>query len=163
MNIENILSQDDFEFLAARHIDRDLLNDILNEHGERGLRAFLAKERQSAQDEAEAEREQAKTAATEDDYFDFLDTCVHDLKNLYMSKGWTVTHSRGSFGDSRYITVERDESMLVVRVSDHDQPRGGSWRKSSTGAEGREEADVCFKVPTLDAYRAGDRQIIRTK
>lgn len=163
MTYTEILTADDLAFLKTRHVDCDFLADILENSGADFLRDFVREERQYAAEEAELDAAHVKAAANEDAYYAFIDAYVGDLCSLYESKGWSVVRVHGRLDDSRYISVERDERVMVVRVSDHDQPKGGSWRRSSTGAEGRDEADVCFKVPTFDAFCTGAREITRTK
>jgi hypothetical protein len=163
MNIEAIVTPADLAFLAERGVDVEFLTDMLQESGEAAVRRFIDEEYANAIEEQADERSSAETAEAQDAYHDYIDEQVRSLCVVYENAKWQIVKVTGRYSESRYIAVERDDRMLVVRVSDHDQPEGGSWRKSWTGAEGRVEADVCFKIPTFEAFCAGAREMVRTK
>lgn len=61
-----------------------------------------------------------ESCAAEDDAVDWIEQTIEQVERLAAQHGWEITsRDKSRETKSHYLTLERDDQTLVVRVSDH--------------------------------------------
>lgn len=88
----------------------------------------------------------ARDAAARDEEYDrqkvLRDSVVEDVSKIAQKEGFSFVDSFGYADSSRYVKVEDEHGVYVIRISDHPSPQGGGFSMNTGERHGDPDADI---------------------